>query len=87
MIAGAAKCVRFLEKLAQRILPLGGAPQDQEHALDGKGIKNGTLIVAKLGERVNVSLQGDTNPLIDRSGDARAGVVLRQDKAAGERRN
>ena len=42
------------------------------------------MIKAGLGKRMHVSLQGDTNALIDWSRDARAGRRLRQGKAASK---
>ena len=82
MIVGAARGVRLLEKLAERCLALKGPLEQQEHALYGKGVRNGPSVIVGQSKWVHVALQGDANAFIDWLSDAGGLPSLRPSKAA-----
>src|ERR1700691_5710751 len=84
VIAGAAGSVGIVNEFAERELLFRRPLEQQKHALRRKRVGNCALVKARLGERMHVALKSDAKAIVDRLGDARRGLGLREREAAGD---
>jgi hypothetical protein len=82
VIRSSAARVYVLKELAQRVLALRRALQQQQHALCGEGIRNPAKIVLRLCERVHVSLQGDADAFVHWLRDAGSRLAVGLDSGS-----